>query len=105
MAVTTCKVHPCMTIVPEGRPVCYFHVKSAKPLPNSAIVEVAQLCGLTVEDIRGPRRDQLTVAARREVICRMLSSAATLTEIGRAIGRDHSTVCYHRDRIYLDTVA
>ena len=59
------------------------------------LIEVALDHGFTVADLRGRRRCNTLVAARREAMCRLyLETQATLPQIGCWIGKDHTTVLH-----------
>lgn len=68
------------------------------PLSPARIIinQVAKKHGVTVADIRSPRRDKKTVRARHEAAYRMRhETEMSLPMIGKAIGdRDHTTVLF-----------
>ena len=66
------------------------------PFPGRTIVrEVAQKHGLSPLDLSGPRRLAPVVVARQEAMWRMRrETRLSFPQIGRIVGRDHSTVIY-----------
>lgn len=57
--------------------------------------EVAQAHHVTVEDIVGPRRHRVYVAARREAMQRIRSELGfSFPHIGRLFNRDHTAILY-----------
>lgn len=64
-----------------------------RPRAKSIVAEVAERHGVSVSDIRGPRRLAHFVRARREAALRMRVELGISTiEIGKHLRRDHSTV-------------
>lgn len=77
----------------------------AKPRPAQLITEaepwaaygwmVESICeryGVTPDDILGPKRWPRIVRARDALCCSLHGSGMASTDIGRLLGRDHSTV-------------
>lgn len=60
---------------------------------------VASECGTTPAMVRGFRRDAAARTARRRAIAEMREAGASSVEIGRALGRDHTTILYHLGRL------
>ena len=56
------------------------------------IAEIAEAHHLTVEDILSPKRHKYLVSVRRKCIYMLRDKAYSTTEIGRIMGRDHSTI-------------
>lgn len=68
---------------------------------HALIEDVARKHGVTVEDIKGPRRHRNIVIARCEAIRRVSAARARLSypELGLIFGgRDHTTIMYHVDK-------
>ncbi len=65
----------------------------------------ARASGVTIEDLRSPSRRRRVVRPRQLAmfLCRRFTDA-TLSDIGRAFGRDHSSVVYALDRVEQRTV-
>ena len=65
----------------------------------------ARASGVTIEDLRSPTRRRRVVRPRQLAmfLCRRFTDA-TLSDIGRAFGRDHSSVVYALDRVEQRTV-
>ena len=68
-----------------------------EPDPAEIVALVARAWRVTPDDITGFRRDRRVMLARRSAIValRRLAPGLTTTEIGAAVGRDHSTVVHH----------
>jgi hypothetical protein len=84
---------------PEDAPPSGVVVRT--PAPTADLQELCGIvalhleamgAGVTVDEVRGPRRAQRLVELRRTLARRLRSQGFSLPEIGRAIGRDHSTV-------------
>ncbi len=60
----------------------------------AAVGAIAQRHGYTVEDILGKSRLKRLVAVRRLCILMLRRKGYSTTEIGRVLGRDHSTICH-----------
>lgn len=60
---------------------------------------VASECGTTPEMVRGVRKDPAARRARLRAVDEMRAFGASTLEIGRAIGRDHTTVLYYLGRL------
>lgn len=56
--------------------------------------EIAQNTGVTLDDLRGPEIDRMTVAARHLFMFKAHEAGNTSVEIGDFLGRDHTTVLY-----------
>lgn len=56
------------------------------------IAEIAEAHHLTVEDILSPKRHKYLVSVRRKCIYMLRDKGHSTTEIGRIMGRDHSTI-------------
>lgn len=56
------------------------------------IAEIAEAHHLTVEDILSPKRHKYLVSVRRKCIYMLRDKGYSTTEIGRIMGRDHSTI-------------
>lgn len=56
--------------------------------------QVASETGVSIDDLRGPRRWSEIVKARKLVATRMREAGATFPRIGRALNRHHAT-CMH----------
>lgn len=71
-------------------------------LGHSVIRSVAEACELEPSDITGKRRSRHLICAR-VIVSRLLRDLTwndgtprfSLPQIGRLMGRDHSTICYH----------
>lgn len=61
------------------------------------IRHAAALFGIGERAISGPGRTARLVEARHAVCYAAWKQGYATTEIGRALNRDHSTVCYGRD--------
>ena len=64
-------------------------------LPRDAVDDVAlwlSLAGLTMEDIRSRAKPRHLVEARRELAAVMRARGMSLSAIGRAMDRDHTTI-------------
>ena len=55
------------------------------------------MSGVHERDILGPARFKFCVNARSVVIMALLSQGFSFCAIGRALGRDHSTIIYAKD--------
>jgi len=60
----------------------------------AAIDVIAQEHGYTVEDILGKSRTKHLVGVRRLCILMLRQKGFSTTEIGRVMGRDHSTIVH-----------
>ena len=67
---------------------------------DQLISAVAKYYGIIQQDLTGPRRNKKLVAAR-QLAMHMMSAKLQMgvTEIGRAIGRDHSTVTHSLKKV------
>ncbi len=74
----------------------YARQLALRPTCRALVALVAEFYGLRVDEITGPGRRRLLIEARRMAcfLCKRVVDAST-TQIGRALKRDHSTVCYH----------
>lgn len=54
--------------------------------------EVSEATGITFEDIRGARKTRELVNVRRFIAAKAREQGASLTQIGRALNKDHTTV-------------
>jgi len=61
--------------------------------------QAARAMGVTPDAIYGPRREQAIVEARWAVIARLYEQGWGLVDIGRALGRDHSSIHHALQRI------
>jgi chromosomal replication initiator protein len=71
--------------------------ESAPPevLIERIVEEIARAFGGTPESIRGKKRDATTVIMRQAAIyCARQATSLSMQQIGKAFGRDHSTVMY-----------
>jgi chromosomal replication initiation ATPase DnaA len=50
--------------------------------------------GVEVDDLLGPRRTAILAAARADLCTNLWGSGLPYSEIGRLVGRDHTTVLY-----------
>src|SRR5262249_11689557 len=68
---------------------------------RALIAEVAAAHGVSVEDLRGPRRFPHIVCARHAAMRRVHQAfqAKSFPEIGRVFARDHTTVMYALGRL------
>jgi chromosomal replication initiator protein len=68
---------------------------------HGIVRRVAHHHGLTIEHLRGTRRDRIYAAPRHLAmwLAAHLVPDATLAVIGRAFNRDHTTVRYARDKL------
>lgn len=66
---------------------------------DAVLRRVAAECGTTAEMTRGVRRDRAARLARERAIREMRDFGASTLEIGRAVGRDHTTVLYYLGRL------
>jgi len=57
--------------------------------------EVAKEYGITIQELRGPNREQPLVEARVAAIKRLYGAGLSVAETGRLVNRDHSTILYH----------
>jgi chromosomal replication initiation ATPase DnaA len=48
--------------------------------------------GLTLEEVRSPRRDRVACRAREEAYAACVANGFTLTQIGQYVKRDHTTI-------------
>jgi len=65
------------------------------PVNSTKIIigQTARRYGVSVAEIKGPRRDKLIVQARHECCYRMHKELGySLSQIGRILSRDHSTI-------------
>lgn len=62
------------------------------PVVHSVIARVALETGISVEDIQGDRKAAPICAARFRVYAEAHAAGASYAAIGRALGRDHTTV-------------
>jgi chromosomal replication initiation ATPase DnaA len=51
--------------------------------------------GVSVDELRGPRRNNRLIEARRAVIQALRDCGLSLPQIGRFVHRDHTTVLHH----------
>lgn len=65
---------------------------------TKVVAEVAELFGVTVEQIKSPSRRADLVDARTAIVVALLSRGLGTTFIAKAIGRDHSSIYLYRDR-------
>lgn len=69
--------------------------KPRRPQPVRDIVRaVAAEYGVSAVDILGPSRERVVSIPRQEAMRRAYEDGLTLAEIGRALGRDHTTVMH-----------
>jgi WhiB family transcriptional regulator, redox-sensing transcriptional regulator len=61
---------------------------------GTIVAAVADRHGLTVEVLTGDGRSRGVVAARREAMWCLRESGLSLPDVGRVLGRDHSTVLH-----------
>lgn len=59
---------------------------------NNLLGLVADLYGLTIADLKGPRRTRWIVSARHHAMWVLHNQRLSSTCIGRILNRDHSTV-------------
>jgi chromosomal replication initiation ATPase DnaA len=55
---------------------------------------IAKAHCFTLEDILGPRKFKPLVEVRRKCAVMLREKGYTMTEIGRILRRDHSTICH-----------
>lgn len=75
--------------MPENR-----HERLARIIQRAAFEH-----GLSVVALRGDRRDAVAVAARRDAIVAAFDAGFGDSVIGRALGRDRTTVRHHRQAV------
>lgn len=68
-------------------------------IPHRAEDLLAVLCGLTGRRMNLRSRDSEVVWAKAMVAYRMMEEGYTLAEIGRQLGKDHSTVIHYRHKM------
>lgn len=56
------------------------------------MTEVSEATGLSIEEIRGGRRTRELTDVRRFIMAKAHENGHSLTQIGRAMRRDHTTV-------------
>ena len=66
--------------------------------PEMIIARVAAAYGVRSADILGRRRSKHISAARRAAGLELLAAGLSLSDAGRALDRDHSTLFYYRER-------
>jgi chromosomal replication initiator protein len=59
---------------------------------DQILESVARKHGLTLDDLHSPSRKRTLVAARREAATELRTKGLSLTEIGRLMNRDHTTI-------------
>lgn len=64
--------------------------------PETIIARTAAAWGVQPTDILSRRRSKHISAARRAVALELLNAGLSLSDVGRLLGRDHSTVFYYR---------
>lgn len=62
--------------------------------PAQHLAEACRVRFLRVEDVRGKSRSTSMARARREIAAVMHAAGCSSVEIGRELGRDHSTILY-----------
>lgn len=77
------------TDLPQPKPIPYTHTRTI-------LAETAEKYGLTVDDLRGPRRHHTVSWARQEAFYRLHAERKNLTlpMIGRLLNKDHTTALY-----------
>jgi DNA-binding CsgD family transcriptional regulator len=65
------------------------------PALASLVVGVATRGGHSLKALRGESHMPDLVAARRTIVSEAFAEGYSLSEIGRALNRDHSTIAYH----------
>lgn len=66
-----------------------------RPTARWIMEKVASKYGFTVDDLRSRRRPRILVKVRHEACYRMAcDTPLSLTQIGRAMGQDHTTIIY-----------
>lgn len=65
----------------------------------AAVSAIAQRHGYTVEDILGPSRRKHLVHVRRLCVLMLRRKNYSTTEIGRVLGRDHSTIVHALNKV------
>jgi chromosomal replication initiation ATPase DnaA len=55
---------------------------------------IAKAHRFTLEDILGPRKFKPLVEVRRKCVVMLREKGHTMTEIGRILRRDHTTICH-----------
>lgn len=89
--------HPIGPIVPDA--VCLTLEHFGKPGSGSYArkvrAEIAEKFGLAIEEIMGEQRSKKIVEARHEIFWRLKKETKwSLPQIGRFMGRDHTTVLH-----------
>ena len=65
-----------------------------QPKIRTIIREVAKLTGVPQDDILSPKRDRVTSRARQMVMWKAHKEGHSLPQIGRVLGRDHTSVLH-----------
>lgn len=68
-----------------------------RPRLQRVVAAVSAMSGVHERHILGSRRFKFSVNARSVVIMALLSQGFSFCAIGRALGRDHSTIIYAKD--------
>lgn len=83
-------------VVPETWPV-------ARGKAHVIIAMVARKAGMTVDEMRSARRNKDIVLARRVAVAVLLRfTRLSLPQVGRLLGRDHTTIMHARDCVARD---
>jgi len=68
--------------------------QTARPTTSQVLVAVARAHDLPLARLLSPQRDRAVMLARQAAMTLLREAGLSLPEIGRALGRDHSTVCH-----------
>ncbi len=69
------------------------------PRQRQILKEVSRRSGIPIAKIRSHSRNAYVVLARNEVMKRLDEFHYSLSQIGRVVNRDHSTVCFALGRM------
>jgi chromosomal replication initiation ATPase DnaA len=65
------------------------------PALAAIVVSVATSGGHSLKALRGESKATELIVARRTIVSEAFAEGFSLSEIGRALNRDHSTIFYH----------
>jgi chromosomal replication initiation ATPase DnaA len=79
-----------------------YYERAGLTRTEHVIQSAANLYGVTAEAVLSPSRDAQDVRARQAACWLLRARGLTLPAIGRALGRDHTTVLYACNKIDAD---